>query len=105
MQRQKRRLPPKTRKGKSMKTSEIGQLGDNEWDELAKTRTKMTTEDMKTETLALLDYLERRGLNERDAVGVLGSTLTSLINSPEAVAQFADVLFRTVMSKPGKENT
>lgn len=49
-------------------------------------------EDIATETIALLTYMESRGLSERDGIAVMGFAITTLIITPDDLQKFIRTL-------------
>lgn len=49
-------------------------------------------EMLRDEAIALLEYLQDRGLSEREAIAVMGFAITSLITDPENIQEFISAL-------------
>jgi hypothetical protein len=55
-------------------------------------RTLDSGEDIASETITLLSYLESRGLSERDGLAIMGFAITSIIVDSKTLQEFIRTL-------------
>ena len=62
-----------------------------------------TEEEFQEEVIELLNYLEERGLSERESCSVIGETIVSLIADKETARKFLHILQSRLLDAPNTQ--